>query len=105
MPEPNAPYMVPRRRREPTGRVPTLGQMRQHTSWVWLNCAARGCEHHVPFALAPAIVLWGPQASSDTLRRAARCTECGGKGASLQHPSHVSSVAGLAPFPVTAPRP
>jgi len=34
----------------------------------------------------PPIIRWGPDASSTVLGRSALCTECGGKGAKLQHP-------------------
>jgi hypothetical protein len=34
-------------------------------------------------ALAPLIIRWGGDASSDLLRRSARCTRCGNKGADL----------------------
>lgn len=37
-----------------------------------------------PLACAVAVVLWGPDASSDKQRAGARCTSCGGKGATLQ---------------------
>ena len=50
-------------------------------------------------ALAPAIIRWGPDASSDMLRQRARCSGCGSKGATLQIPSWVGSEIGLAPFP------
>ena len=41
----------------------------------------------------------GSNASSDTLRRCAKCTACGHKGATLQHPGWVDSVVGFQPFP------
>ena len=44
------------------------------------------CLRRRPTALAPWIIRWGPDASSDMLRRSARCTECGGKGATIQIP-------------------
>jgi hypothetical protein len=47
-------------------------------------------------ALAPLIIRWGGDASSDILRRSARCTCCGSKGADLQHPSARSSDIALA---------
>jgi hypothetical protein len=40
------------------------------------------------------------------LRRSARCSKCGHKGATLMLPSWVSTAARLAPFPVqSGPRP
>jgi hypothetical protein len=55
-------------------------------------------------AIAPMIIRWGPDASSDMLRRAARCSKCGAKGATLMFPSWVSSTVGLAPFTITIGR-
>ena len=40
-----------------------------------------------PVALAPLIIRWGEEASSDVLRRSARCARCGRNGASLTAPS------------------
>lgn len=80
-----------------TSRVPTLGQLRRSSCWVWIHCKA--CPHHAPAAFAPLIIRWGPDASSDRLRRLARCTACGARGATLQHPSHVDRVVGHQPFP------
>jgi hypothetical protein len=52
-------------------------------------------------ALAPLIIRYGPDTSSDRLRRSARCTACGAKGAKLQHPSWAGSQIGFAPFPTS----
>ena len=38
-------------------------------------------------ALAPVIIRWGADASSNVLRQRVRCTVCGSKGATLMHPS------------------
>lgn len=78
--------------------VPTLGQLRRSSAWLWLNCAA-GCGHHRPVALAPFIIRWGESASSDVLRRSARCRACGRRGATLTHPSWINRPIGFAPFP------
>ena len=51
-------------------------------------------------ALAPLIIRWGADASSDVLRRSARCSRCGRKGATLQHPSCAGRETGFQPFPV-----
>jgi hypothetical protein len=55
------------------------------------DCRARaegqGCWRSVPTALAPLIIRLGPNASSDILRRSARCAHCGGKGAPVIRPS------------------
>ena len=75
---PNSPTM-----RE-DGFRPTLGELQQARPWVWLWCER--CQHHAPLACAVAVILWGPNASSDKLRAAARCTSCGNKGPTVQHP-------------------
>jgi hypothetical protein len=66
------------------GPAPTLGELHRSTPWVWLWCER--CQHHAPLACAVAVILWGPDASSDTLRARARCTGCCGRGATLQRP-------------------
>jgi hypothetical protein len=40
-------------------------------------------------------------ASSDKLRACARCTSCGGKGATLQRPGWAGNHVGFYPFPTT----
>jgi hypothetical protein len=62
-----------------------------------------GCLHRTPVAFVPLIIRWGPDASSDMLRRSARCTKCGRKGAALQHPSWARMDIGFEPFPVLRP--
>jgi hypothetical protein len=91
--------------RRPTIAPPTLEQMRRSAPWLRLWCAGFGCRHHSAMALTPLIIRWGPHASSDVLRRRARCTACGHRGATLQLPSWVNLETGCAPFPVneTAP--
>jgi hypothetical protein len=42
----------------------------------------------------------GADASSDKLRRCARCTKCGSKGATLQHPEWMVKQIGFTPLPV-----
>lgn len=79
-------------------QVATLTDLRRHSPWVWLYCER--CQHRAPMAFTPLIIRWGPGASSDRLRRSARCTKCGGKGATLQHPGWVDAQAGFQPFPV-----
>jgi hypothetical protein len=63
---------------------PTLGELHRTTPWVWPWCER--CQHHAPLACAVAVIRWGADASSDRLRAGARCTSCGGKGATLQRP-------------------
>jgi hypothetical protein len=48
----------------------------------------------------PFIIRWGADTSSNMLRSSARCSHCGRKGASLQHPSWGGSTIGIQPFPV-----
>ena len=52
-----------------------------------------------PLACAVAVILWGPDASSDKLRTAVRCTSCGSKGATLQRPGWAGNHIGFYPFP------
>jgi hypothetical protein len=61
--------------------VASLADLRGVTPWLWVICER--CQHRSPTALAPWIIRWGADASSDTLRHSARCTRCGGKGATI----------------------
>jgi hypothetical protein len=83
----------------PPRRVATLGELRRGTPWFWLHCTGRGCAHRAPTALAPYIIRWGPDASSDLLRQSARCSRCGRKGATLQHPGWMGIEVGFELFP------
>jgi hypothetical protein len=76
---------------------PTLEQLRCGTPWAGAVC--EHCMHRKPVAFVPYIIRWGPDASSDMLRRSARCTKCGRKGAALQYPSWAGSHIGWEPFP------
>jgi hypothetical protein len=78
--------------------VPTLGELLHQPYWLWLRCNA--CGHCVAVALVPFVIRWGADASSDVLRTHARCTVCGRRGASLQHPSWADESVGWEPFPV-----
>jgi len=60
--------------------------------------------NYAPMAFVPLIIRWGPDASSDRLRQAARCTRCGGEGATLMHPSYVDRIVGFQPFPARPSR-
>jgi hypothetical protein len=82
--------------------VPTLGQLHRPPGWVWFYCTRYHplCQHRAPMALAPLIIRWGPDASSDMLRRCARCTVCGHKGATLQGPGWKNGHVEWEPFPV-----
>ena len=92
----------PRRPARPLpDRVLTLGEMqRTPGGWVWVYCEAQGCGHHVPMAVAPLVIRWGPDVSSDKLRRCARCMACGRKGATLRRASWADASIGWQPFPV-----
>src|SRR6516165_11167000 len=81
------------------GPRPSLGELQRATPWVWLWCER--CQHHAPLASAVAVILWGPKASSDKLRAAARCTGCGNKGATVQHPGWAGNHIGFQPFPTS----
>ena len=50
-------------------------------------------------AIAPFVIRWGPNESSDKLRRCARCVVCGRNGATLRHPSWYDEQLGWQPFP------
>jgi hypothetical protein len=50
-----------------------------------------------PFA--PFVIRWGPDTSSDALRKNLCCKACGHRGASLLHPSWVDIQIGWQPFP------
>jgi hypothetical protein len=92
-----AQYRATRPRQSSTGPVPTLAELQKSMCWAWVWC--QRCEHHAPMAFAPFVIRWGPDTSSDRLRRCACCTACGWKGASLQHPSWVDGGVGFQPFP------
>src|SRR5271167_1543407 len=81
-----------------TAARPTQGDLQRATPWVWLHCES--CLHHSPLACAVPVIRWGADASSDVLRQRARCTACGRKGATLQHPGWAGEHIGFIPFPV-----
>lgn len=78
--------------------APTLAELRQNSAWFWLWCER--CLHRAPVAFVPLMIRWGADASSDRLRHSARCTKCGHKGATLQHPSFAGKDMGFEPFPI-----
>ena len=55
--------------------------------------------------MAQFVIRFGPNASSDIVRKRARCTVCGHKGASLRYPSWVSRTVGVQPFPMVITEP
>jgi len=81
------------------GPIPTLGELQRVTPWVWLWCES--CQHHEPLAYAVAAIRWGADVSSNRPRQRARCTSCGNKGATIQHPGWVGNDVGFLPFPVS----
>jgi hypothetical protein len=48
-------YRTPR---QAPGPRPTLAQLRERHSWLWVWCER--CHHHAPMALVPFIIRWGP---------------------------------------------
>jgi len=64
--------------------VATLADLRPVTPWLSVICER--CQHRAPTALAPWLIGWGHNASSDMVRRSARCCQCGGKGAVIKLP-------------------
>jgi hypothetical protein len=81
--------------------VPTLGQI-PSSARLGLGHLDRypPCLHRAPLALAPLIIRWGADTSSDVLRQCARCTVCGHKSATLQTAPWVSGEIGIQAFPV-----
>ena len=78
---------------------PTLLELQRSHSWTWVY--REKCLRHAPMALVPLIIRWGAEASSDRLRQRARCTKCGHKGATLQHPGWAGTHIGFQPFPIS----
>ena len=79
------------------GAVPTLAEMQRTAAWLWLDCP--NCPHSQPVTLARYVILWGPDASSEELRRLSTCSQCGGKGARTIVPSWGGAHVGHLPFP------
>ena len=96
------PYVAPplRRFREPPPkRVPTIAEIRRDTPWVWAYCAGHKCHHQEPIALVPLMIRWGPNASSDMIRRNLRCSKCGHRGVTIQSPSWGMAEGGFRHWP------
>ena len=94
----------------PPGPVPTLGELQAgSTKWVWAICNGLdesgrvACLHRAPLALAPFVIRWGAEASSNVMRQRLRCAVCGHRGAALQHPSWIDAQIGEQPFPAEWP--
>jgi len=87
------------RRRSPAPPVPTLHALnRDAPHWLWLHCPA--CKRNVATPLAPFVIRWGLDASSDVLRHNARCIVCGRRGALLTAVSHSCAELFYDPFPI-----
>jgi hypothetical protein len=84
-------------KRQSPGPRPTLADLQRSHCWTWVYCEK--CSHRAPMALVPLIIRWGAEASSDRLRERARCTKCGHRGATLQHPGWAGTHIGFQPFP------
>jgi hypothetical protein len=89
----------------PPGPVPTLGELQTgSTKWVWAICNGLdesgrvACLHRAPLALAPFVLRWGTEASSNVMRQRLRCAVCGHRAAVLQHPSWIDAQIGEQPF-------
>jgi len=71
-------------KRGATTPIATLADLRRVTPWLWVYCER--CQHRSAAAIVPLMIRWGADVSSDMLRRSARCTRCGGKGATIRLP-------------------
>jgi hypothetical protein len=96
---------APRRSRRPPEPTQSLRAAHDAYPWWWVNCTSPRCTHRAPMALAPLMIRWGMDESTDMLRRSARCMVCGQKGATLQHPSWQGNDAGFGQFPAEDYRP
>ena len=92
-----AQWRAGRRAKSRPGPRPTLGDLQRSSSWWWVHCAR--CLHYAPMAFAAPVILWGADVSGDVLRHCARCTACGNKGATIQHPGWSGNATGFLPFP------
>lgn len=83
----------------------TLGELQRNGAggFVHAYCNRPTCGASRPLAIAPYVIRWGADASSDLLRKNLVCERCKHKGASLYHPSW--KTRGWESFPVKADRP
>jgi hypothetical protein len=92
-----------RRIREPERR-PALGEIMRAPYWAWASCERLSvpfiCGHKAPIALAPFLIRWGPDASSDLIRARLRCSQCGRLGCALTVPSWVDKNIEWQPYPI-----
>jgi hypothetical protein len=89
------------------GPIPTIGELQAGScKWVWAICdgtdrsGRHPCLHRAPLALAPFVIRWGADASSDVMRQCLRCALCGHRGACIQHPSWEGAEIGFQAYPV-----
>jgi len=80
--------------------IPTLAEINAPPRWFWACCFNRDCGHERPLPFAPFIIRWGPNVSSDMLRKNLKCSRCGHRGNGIRLPSWVSLQVGEQPFPV-----
>jgi putative SOS response-associated peptidase YedK len=71
---------------------PTIGQLWTFNPWVWLYCETPRCRHYTAIPLAPLIIRWGRNATSDMLRSGFRCSRCGRQVTSIRTPSKGSAL-------------
>ena len=94
-----------RKPKQPAPTVATLGQLQRTQSWYWMSCGSfNACGYSVAVALAPFVIPWGAEASSDKPRQNFLCSKCGHKGGMMTHPSFVDTIVGTEPFPAPAAR-
>lgn len=86
-----------RRRRESDKPPGSLGQIRAEFEWMWIYCTAASCAHMAAVPLAPLIIRWGADASSDLMRMGFRCSHCGGRRTETQAPTWGGLNAGFSP--------
>ena len=84
--------------RAPDPLVPSIGVLHRQpqSRWVWAIC--NRCLHRSRLSLAPIVIRWGAEESSDTLRRNLKCTKCGNKGNALQVPTFIDLDPDAVPF-------
>lgn len=84
-----------RTERERPGPVATIGNLAEHSDWIWITC--NGCLRSRPSKMDQYVARWGAEASSDLIRQRVRCSACGHLGVHLQR-THLGD-----PFPVDEP--
>jgi hypothetical protein len=90
------PYRMARRSPDPPAASIGVLHRQPHGRWVWAIC--HRCTHRSRLPLAPLLIRWGPDTSSDVLRSNLKCTACGHKGNAIQVPSFVDIDVDAIPF-------